>query len=98
MASAQDRRAFPLPGSQAQYGPDHPLRVLHVELELWPDLERRTIDGVCTTLVEAIDDDVNHIVLGAVGKSRARLRAPRRDAAGSVSRHAAWRRTDEIFD
>jgi aminopeptidase N len=66
MASAQDRRAFPLPGSQAQYGPDHPLRVLHVELELRPDLERRTIAGVCTTLVEAIDDDVNHIVLDAI--------------------------------
>ncbi|MGH7682827.1 MAG: M1 family aminopeptidase, partial [Vulcanimicrobiaceae bacterium] len=63
---AEDRRAFALPGSQPQYGPDHPLRTLHIDLHLRPDLDKRTIDGVCTTLVEAVDDEVTHIVLDAI--------------------------------
>ena len=66
MRSDQDRRSFTLPGAQPQYGPDRPVRVLHIDLDLRPDLDARTIDGVCTTLIEAVDDAVAHIVLDAV--------------------------------
>ncbi|MGH7716966.1 MAG: M1 family metallopeptidase, partial [Vulcanimicrobiaceae bacterium] len=65
MGRAEDRRAFPLPGSQPQYGPDRPLRVLNIDLSLEPDLDTHSIDGVCTTLVEAVDDNVEQIVLDA---------------------------------
>jgi aminopeptidase N len=65
MGGTQDRRAFPLPGSQPQYGPDRPLRVLNIDLHLEPDLERHSLDGVCTTLLEAVDDNVGQIVLDA---------------------------------
>ena len=66
MGRAQDRRAFPLPGSQPQYGPDRPLRVLNIDLHLEPDLEAHSIDGTCTTRVEAVDEGVEHITLDAV--------------------------------
>ena len=64
--SAQDRRPFALPGARPQYGPDRPLRVLHIDLQLRPDLAKRTIEGSCTTSVEAVDDEVERIVLDAV--------------------------------
>ena len=60
------RRAFALPGSRPQYGPDRPLRVRHIDLQLRPDLDAETIEGVCTTTVQAVDDGVNAIVLDAV--------------------------------
>jgi aminopeptidase N len=63
---AQERRSFALPGSQPQYGPDRPLRVLDIDLILNPDLETRTIGGVCATSLQAVDDGVDHIVLDAV--------------------------------
>src|SRR5579872_2131063 len=66
MRSDQDRRSFTLPGAQPQYGPDRPVRVLHIDLDLRPDLDARTIDGVCTTLIEAVDDAGAHMVLDAV--------------------------------
>ena len=64
--STQDRRTFTLPGAQPQYGPDRPVRVINIDLELRPDLEAGTIDGVCTTSIEAVDDGVEHIMLDAV--------------------------------
>ena len=66
MGYEQDRRAFPLPGSQPQYGPDRPLRVLNIDLHLEPDLEKHSIDGTCTTRVEAVDEGVERITLDAV--------------------------------
>ena len=61
-----ERRAFALPGSQLQYGPDRPLRVTHIDLQLRTDLDKKTIDGVCTTMVRAVDDGIDRIVLDAV--------------------------------
>lgn len=61
-----DRRTFALPGSRAQYGPDRLLRVRHIDLQLRPDLVAETIEGVCTTTVQAVDDGVDAIVLDAV--------------------------------
>ena len=72
---AEERRPFDLPGAQAQYGPDRPLRVLHIDLELRPDLDRRTIDGVCTTSVAAVDEGVDEIVLDAVDMEILAVRA-----------------------
>jgi aminopeptidase N len=63
---AQDRRAFPLPGSQPQYGPDRPVRVLNINLHLEPDLEKHSIEGICTTRVEAVDEGIDRITLDAV--------------------------------
>lgn len=72
---AQERRPFDLPGARSQYGPDRPLRVLHIDLHLRPDLDRRAIEGVCTTLVTAIDDGVEEIVLDAVDMEITGVRA-----------------------
>jgi aminopeptidase N len=66
MSDTRDRRTFTLPGAQLQYGPDRPLRVINIDLELRPDLDARIIDGLCTTLIEAVDDGVDHIVLDAI--------------------------------
>ncbi|TAM59194.1 hypothetical protein EPN52_08895 [bacterium] len=61
-----DHRPFALPGTRAQYGPDRSVDVLHVDLELHPDLQRRRLDGICTTRVEAIAGTVDAVVLDAV--------------------------------
>ncbi|HUA08492.1 MAG TPA: M1 family metallopeptidase [Candidatus Acidoferrales bacterium] len=59
-------RAFALPGSRLQYGPDKAVNVEHIELYLEPDLERCTLDGVCTTTVRAYDEPVERLELDAV--------------------------------
>ena len=59
-------RSFPLPGSRPQYGPDKTVDILHIDLHVSPDLERRTLAGVCTTSVEAIDEGVRELRFDAV--------------------------------
>jgi aminopeptidase N len=59
-------RAFALPGSSLRYGPDKVVDVLHIDLHLVPDLERRRLEGVCTTTVRAIDEVVRLLALDAV--------------------------------
>jgi aminopeptidase N len=69
MISSDDtnvHRAFALPGSLAHYGPDKVVAVEHIDLHLTPDLERETLDGICTTTVRALDEDVERLVLDAV--------------------------------
>jgi aminopeptidase N len=61
-----DHRPFALPGAQPQYGPDKVVDVLHIDLHLRPDLERRRLDGVATTTVRAIEDGVSRLVLDAI--------------------------------
>lgn len=61
-----DHRAFALPGSRLHYGPDRVVAVEHIDLHVTPDLERETLDGVCTTTVRALDEDVARVVLDAV--------------------------------
>jgi aminopeptidase N len=61
-----DHRAFALPGARPQYGPDKTVDVVHIDLRLWPDIERERLDGVCTTTVRAIEDAVPRLVLDAV--------------------------------
>ena len=60
------RRAFPLPGSKLQYGPDKTVQVEHIDLHLTPDFEREALDGICTTTVRALDEDVASLTLDAV--------------------------------
>ena len=62
----ETHRAFALPGSRLQYGPDKTVDVEHIELYLEPDLEARTLDGVCTTTVRAYDEPVERLELDAV--------------------------------
>ncbi len=61
-----ERRAFALPGSTLHYGPDKTVDVLHVDLNLVPDMERRRLEGVCTTTVRALDEPVALLTLDAV--------------------------------
>ena len=61
-----ERHAFALPGTRPQYGPDRRVAVEHIDLHLTPDLERETLDGVCTTTVRALDEPVERIALDAV--------------------------------
>jgi aminopeptidase N len=60
------RRAFPLPGSKLQYGPDKTVQVEHIDLHLTPHFDEESMDGVCTTTVRALDEDVAHITLDAI--------------------------------
>ncbi|MDQ6932162.1 MAG: M1 family metallopeptidase [Candidatus Eremiobacteraeota bacterium] len=63
---APAHRAFPLPGSSPQYGPDKTVDVVHIDLHLTPDLEAETLDGVCTTTVRVLDENVASLALDAV--------------------------------
>jgi aminopeptidase N len=60
------RRAFPLPGSKLQYGPDKTVQVEHIDLHLTPDFEREALSGICTTTVRALDEDVASLTLDAI--------------------------------
>jgi aminopeptidase N len=61
-----ERRPFALPDARAQFGPDRSVDVLHIALELRPDIDLRRLEGRCTTTVRAIEDDVARLVLDAV--------------------------------
>lgn len=61
-----EHRPFALPGARPQYGPDKVVDVLHIDLALRPDIERRRLDATCTTTVRAIDGAVGRLVLDAV--------------------------------
>jgi aminopeptidase N len=61
-----DHRPFALPGARPQYGPDKVVDVLHIHLDLRPDLEKKRLDGRCRTAVRAIEDGVARLVLNAV--------------------------------
>ncbi len=61
-----DERSFPRPGAIANYGPDRPVRVRHIALDLRPDLSLRRIDATATLTVEAIADGIESIELDAV--------------------------------
>jgi aminopeptidase N len=61
-----DHRPFALPGALPQYGPDKVVDVLHIDLRLRPDIERKRLEGVCTTTVRAIEDGVARLALDAV--------------------------------
>jgi aminopeptidase N len=61
-----DHRSFALPGATPHYGPDKTVVVLHIDLDLRPDLAAHRLEGICTTSVRAIEDDVRRLVLDAV--------------------------------
>jgi aminopeptidase N len=62
----QGHRAFALPGARLQYGPDRAVSVEHIDLHLTPDIGRQTLDGVATTTVRALDEDVASLRLDAI--------------------------------
>jgi aminopeptidase N len=61
-----DHRPFALPGARPQYGPDKVVDVLHIHLDLRPDIARKRLDAHCVTSVRAIEDGVARLVLDAV--------------------------------
>lgn len=64
--TTRPHRAFALPGASLQYGPDKTVQVDHIDLHLTPDLEQQRLDGVATTTVRALDEDVHELALNAV--------------------------------
>ena len=64
--AAPEEKPFARPGSTANYGPDRPIRVRHLALDLRPDLAAKRIDAIATLTVEAIVDGVASIELDAV--------------------------------
>jgi len=64
--SPTNDRQFARAGALAIYGPDRPIRVRHIALDLRPDLDAKRIDASATLTVEAIEDGVSEIVLDAV--------------------------------
>ncbi|MHB8176957.1 MAG: M1 family aminopeptidase [Vulcanimicrobiaceae bacterium] len=66
-------RSFALPGARLQYGPDKTVDVEHIDLRLQPDLGAQTLDGICTTTVQALDEDVIRLSLDAVDLQIARV-------------------------
>jgi aminopeptidase N len=79
--SSSGHRAFALPGSRYQYGPDRVVVVEHIDLHLTPDLEKKTLDGVCTTTVRAFDEPVERLTLDAVDMDILFVRRDGRDQA-----------------
>ncbi|MBV8374231.1 MAG: hypothetical protein JO302_01870, partial [Candidatus Eremiobacteraeota bacterium] len=61
-----DHRAFALPGARPHYGPDKVVAVEQIDLYLKPDVENERLEGVCTTTVRALDEEVERLVLDAV--------------------------------
>ncbi len=69
-----DHRSFALPDARANYGPDKDVAVLHIALDLRPDIARRRLDGRATTTVRAIEDRVALLALDAVDLQIAAVR------------------------
>lgn len=63
---ADGHRAFALPGARLQYGPDKTVDVEHIDLHLMPDLATHALQGICTTIVRALDEPVSSLALNAV--------------------------------
>ena len=61
-----EHRAFALAGARPHYGPDKIVDVVHIDLHLRPDFAAKTLHGVCTQTVEAIEDGVGALRLDAV--------------------------------
>jgi aminopeptidase N len=61
-----DHRAFALPGSRANYGPDRIVDVERIALDLRTDFDAEALEGTCTTTVRALDEPVERLRLDAV--------------------------------
>ncbi len=61
-----EHRSFALAGARPHYGPDKVVDVIHIDLHLRPDHAAKTLHGVCTQTVEAIEDGVRSVRLDAV--------------------------------
>ncbi|MFN2450598.1 MAG: M1 family aminopeptidase [Candidatus Baltobacteraceae bacterium] len=59
-------RPFALPGSRLRYGPDKTVDVVHIHLDLEPDLQNACMQGICTTTVCALDEPVSGLLLDAI--------------------------------
>ena len=82
-----DHRPFALPGARPQYGPDKNVDVLHIDLHLRPDIDRKRLDAICTTTVRGIEDGVARLVLDAVDLQVHAVR--REDGRGLAFRSAS---------
>ena len=94
-----ERHAFALPGTRPQYGPDRRVAVEHIDLHLTPDLERETLEGVCTTTVRALDEPVERISLDAVDLSVSSVElANAAEGARPLQYHARGEKLEVVFD
>src|SRR5262245_48829446 len=46
--------SFALPGATDHYAADRPVRAEHVRIQVDLDFDRKSLDGVCTTRLEAV--------------------------------------------
>ncbi len=60
-----ESRPFALPGAHPQYGPDKVVDVLHIDLEIRPELDAKRAYCRCVTTVRAIEHGVARLVLDA---------------------------------
>ncbi len=84
-------RRFALPGARSNYGPDKTVAVEHIDLHVTLDYASRSIDGVVTMTVRALDEPVQSLVLNAIDTTISRasrddkdLRVASRDDAVEV--------------
>ena len=75
-----EHQPFALPGTRPQYGPDRLVNVEEIDLYLVPDIEKESLDGVCTMTVRALDEAVPQLTLDAVDLQIARVELHAADA------------------
>ena len=73
MGDETENQPFALPGARPQYGPDKLVAVEHIDLHLRPDIERESLDGICTMTVRALDEPVASLTLDAVDLEVSRI-------------------------
>ncbi len=61
-----EHRPFALAGARPQYSPDKVVDVVHIDLLLRPEFATKTLNGMCTQTVQAIEDGVRSVRLDAV--------------------------------
>ncbi|NES24905.1 MAG: M1 family metallopeptidase, partial [Symploca sp. SIO3E6] len=59
-------KSFELPGARPHYNPDRPGQVKHIFLDLALDIPHQSFQGTCTITLEAIRNDIDHLLLDAV--------------------------------
>ncbi|MBV8067471.1 MAG: M1 family metallopeptidase, partial [Candidatus Eremiobacteraeota bacterium] len=85
---------FALPGARPHYGPDRIVTVNEITLELTPDFETESLQGVCTMTVRALDEPVKRLSLDAVDLRVSRVER----VESSQARELSFTRRDEKLD
>ena len=88
-------RSFALPGARLQYGPDKTVVVTHIDLDLVPDLDAQSLNGVATTSFTVLDEPIAQLTFDAVDL---RVDAVSLDGKAKLSFENGSRATSVTFD